>query len=138
MARWTKKKAAGFFEKTPQQMLKRKVISETANQITANVVRMINMQKNCVAYRINNVGIWDEAKRVHRKANTEKGLPDIIASIQGQFWGIEVKAGKDKQSEYQKHREFEINRSGGFYFVVRSTDEFISIWNDHMNNKMII
>lgn len=98
---------------------------ETANRITANIIRAVNMQPGCVAYRINNVGVWDEAKQVHRRGNTEKGLPDVIASIRGRFVAIEVKAGKDRLSEDQKLRAFEIEKAGGVYFEARSTDSFL-------------
>lgn len=96
---------------------------ETANRITANIIRLINLQSGCVAYRINNVGVWDAAKQIHRKGATEKGIPDIIAIIRGQFWGIEVKAGRDKMSEDQLKRKFEILNAGGIFFEIRSTDE---------------
>jgi Holliday junction resolvase len=82
------------------------------------------MQFGCVAYRVNNVGVWDEAKQIHRGGNTEKGLPDIWACIRGKFIVIEVKAGKDKMSEHQEARRQEIERAKGVYFVARSTDEF--------------
>lgn len=101
------------------------VKSESANQITRNIIRVINFQPRCVAYRINNVGVWDEAKGIHRAGNTEKGLPDIFACIRGAFVTIEVKAGKDRMSEDQEKRKFEIEKAGGVYFVARSTDEFI-------------
>jgi len=99
---------------------------ETANRITANVVRVINAQSKCVAYRINNVGVWDAAKQIHRAGNTEKGLPDIFAILRGRAVAIEVKAGKDRLSEYQKARAQEIERAQGVYLVVHSTDEFLN------------
>ena len=102
----------------------KKAQPETANQITRNILRVINMQFGCVAYRVNNVGVWDEAKQIHRGGNTEKGLPDIWACIRGKFVVIEVKAGKDKMSEHQEARRQEIERAKGVYFVARSTDEF--------------
>lgn len=104
---------------------KQKAQTETANQITRNILRVINFQTGCIAYRINNVGVWDEAKQIHRAGNTEKGLPDIIACIRGEFVSIEVKAGKDKMSEHQEMRRQEIERAKGMYFVARSTDEFL-------------
>jgi len=110
--------------------MKSQVKPETANQITANIIRIINFQSRCAAYRLNNVGIWDEKKQIHRKGNTEKGLPDIMACIRGLCVWIEVKAGKDRQSEDQKKRQSEIERAGGFYFVARSTDDFIRTFND--------
>ena len=112
---------------------------ETANRITANIIRLINLQAGCVAYRINNVGVWDAAKQIHRKGATEKGIPDIIAIIRGQFWGIEVKAGRDKMSEDQLKRKFEILKAGGLFFEIRSTDEFVKIFEgfvkDFLNTK---
>ena len=102
--------------------------AETANRITANIIRVINLQAGCVAYRINNVGVWDAAKQLHRKGATEKGIPDVIAVIRGQFWGIEVKAGRDKMSEDQLKRKFEILKAGGLFFEIRSTDEFTKIF----------
>ena len=98
---------------------------ETANQITRNIIRVINFQHGCIAYRVNNVGVWDEAKQIHRAGNTEKGLPDIFACIRGRFITIEVKAGRDKMSDEQRKRRFEIERAKGVYFEARSTDEFI-------------
>ncbi len=103
---------------------------ETANRITANILKMANMQPCCAAYRLNNVGIWDEAKQVHRKGNTEKGLPDIIACFHGRCVWIEVKAGKDRQSDDQKKRQFELERAGGVYLIARSTDDFIKFFNN--------
>jgi len=106
------------------------VRSETANQITANLIRAINSQPHCVAYRINNTGIWDEAKQLFRKAHTEPGLPDIIVIAYGFFAGIEVKAGKDKQSDDQKHRQSEIERAKGVYFLAHSTDEGLARFSE--------
>lgn len=102
---------------------------ETANQITNNLLRVINMMPNCVAYRINNVGVWDAEKQLHRKGNTERGLPDIVACMHGLFVAIEVKAGKDKQSSWQQARQFEIEKSNGLYFVVRETNDIARIIN---------
>lgn len=98
---------------------------ETANAITRNILRIINYQPGCIGYRINNVGVWDAAKQLHRGGNTEKGLPDIWACIRGQFVTIEVKAGKDRMSEDQKKRKFEIEKAGGVYFECRGTDDFL-------------
>lgn len=98
---------------------------ETANGITRNIIRAVNMQPECVAYRINNVGVWDAEKGVHRGGNTEKGLPDIFACVRGKMVAIEVKAGRDKLSMEQLQRRFEIERAGGIYFEARSTDDFL-------------
>lgn len=118
---WTS--AAALDLKTKQAAKKPK--GESANKITANIIRAINSQPGCVAYRINNVGVWDEKKQVRRKGNTEKGLPDIWGCIRGQFLTVEVKAGRDKMSIDQLYRKAEIERAKGLYFTAHSTDEFL-------------
>lgn len=123
---WTESAALDAKVKRQEQAAKTK--AETANQITRNVVRAANMQPGCVAYRVNNVGVWDEAKQIHRRGNTEKGLPDIVLIFKGRFVGIEVKAGRDKLSEDQLKRKFEIERAGGIYFEARSTDSFLKFF----------
>lgn len=115
--------AAALDVKMRQQA--RQAKAETANQITRNILRAVNMQPGCIAYRVNNTGIWDEAKGIFRKANTEKGLPDIIGCLKGRSLWVEVKAGRDKMSIDQLHRKTEIERAGGLYCEARSTDGFL-------------
>jgi VRR-NUC domain len=116
-------KAAGRAAKAPQKG-PNKLFAESANQITRNIIRIVNMQPGCVAYRINNVGVWDAAKGIHRGGNTEKGLPDIWMCVHGFFVTIEVKAGSDKMSDDQLRRQDEISRAGGLMVVCGSTDSF--------------
>lgn len=100
---------------------------ESANRITANIIRAINMQPRCVAYRINNVGVWDAAKEVYRKGNTQKGIFDISAVIRGRAVWIEVKAGRDKPSPDQLLFQQEVRLSGGVAEFVYSTEEGLKL-----------
>ena len=137
-ARWTTEQYEQAQKDSLEKRLSKprvKTPGETANRITANVIRIINLQSGCVAYRINNVGVWDAAKGIHRKGNTEKGIPDIIACIKGEFWGIEVKAGRDKMSEEQCMRKFEIINAKGKFFEIRSTKEFIDVFENFFLHK---
>lgn len=108
---------------------------ETANRITANILRIVNSSPGCVAYRINNVGVWDAAKKIHRAGNTQKGLPDVWGCANGRFFTVEVKAGKDRLSVHQQIVIQEITQAGGYAMVVRSTDDFISAWRDWNSGK---
>lgn len=103
---------------------------ETANQITKNVIRAINFQPKCVAYRINNVGIYDEKLGLHRKANTQKGIFDISSIIRGRAAWFEVKAGKDKPSRDQLIFQQEVRLAGGIAEFVPSTDEFLKMFTE--------
>jgi len=100
---------------------------ETANSITANVIRAINMQPKCVAYRINNVGVWDAEKQIHRRGNTQKGIFDVCACIKGRTVWIEIKAGRDKPSREQLIFQQEVIGAGGIAEFVHSTDEFLKL-----------
>jgi len=102
---------------------------ETANAITANIIRAINMQPKCVAYRINNVGIWDEKKKIHRRANTQKGIFDVSAIIKGRAAWFEIKAGYDKPSRDQLIFQQEVINAGGIAEFVKSTDEFLKLFS---------
>lgn len=49
---------------------------------------------------------------------TRRGIPDILASINGYFVGIEVKADNGHPSALQLHQIDLIRKSGGFAFVL--------------------
>lgn len=115
---WT---SANAFEKTKAKPPKR----ETANGMTKRILTAINMQPGCVAYRINNMGVWDAAKGIYRKGNTQKGIFDIAATVRGRAVWIEVKAGRDKPSVDQLIFQQEQRRSGGLAEFMYSTDEFL-------------
>ena len=125
-ARWT---SADFTRRNlaQQERQRARLPKETANRITANILRAVNSQPGCVAYRINNVGVWDEAKSVYRKGNTQKGIADVSGIIRGRAVWVEVKAGRDKLSTEQLIFRQEVERAGGLYFEARSTDEFL-VW----------
>lgn len=118
---WTPEAAYDATHRKPAKAVK----AETANRITANILRTVNAQPGGLAYRVNNTGIWDTEKGIFRKTNTEKGIPDIIGCLRGRSLWIEVKAGRDRLSDDQKMRKFEIERAGGLYFEARSTDSFL-------------
>ena len=56
---------------------------------------------------------------------TKRGVPDILACVNGWFIGIEVKADAGKPSEIQLYNIKKIRESGGFGWVV-----YPSGWND--------
>lgn len=55
---------------------------------------------------------------------TRKGTADIMGSYKGIPLSIEVKIGKDRQSEAQKQVEREFNASGGRYYIARDFESF--------------
>ena len=98
----------------------------TANDLTKTIIWDMYHVRGGAAYRINNGAVYDKKRNVYRKGVQRKGIPDIIGIIDGKFYGIEVKIGKDRQSADQKEIEKEINDSGGVYFIAKSYDDYLS------------
>ena len=58
-----------------------------------------------------------------------KGTADISATIKGKSVKIEVKYGKDRQSEAQKDYQSNIERSGGIYYIAKDFETFYNFFN---------
>lgn len=57
-----------------------------------------------------------------------KGLPDIFLVVKGKpIIAIEFKTEKGKLSEHQKTFEQKIEANGGFYFVIKSIEDFLKV-----------
>ena len=59
---------------------------------------------------------------------TKAGVPDILASVNGYFVGIEVKASNGHPSELQIHNVKKIQESGGFAVII-----YPEQWDDFKN-----
>lgn len=67
---------------------------------------------------------------IFKAMGVRAGFPDLLLFYPGKFYhmmGIELKAGKGRQSEAQKEYQELFERIGAKYAVVRSLDEFIKI-----------
>lgn len=53
-------------------------------------------------------------------ASSKNGNMDIVACINGLFWGFEIKWKQDKPSELQKQKLNDLNAAGGKGFFIRS------------------
>jgi len=51
------------------------------------------------------------------------GIPDLILCIEGKFYAIELKVGKNKPTRIQAHALEKIKSAGGYSAVCRSIDE---------------
>ena len=113
----------------------------SANSLTKSIEFYINAN-GFQAERINTMGVYREGKKIQVGENSRqlkgtwtpststKGSADISATIRGRSVKIEVKYGKDKQSEVQKRYQESIEQAGGTYFIARNFDEFIIFYNN--------
>lgn len=59
-----------------------------------------------------------------------KGSADISATIMGRSVKIEIKFGKDRQSQDQKKYQESIEKSGGIYWIVKTFEDFLKKYED--------
>lgn len=70
----------------------------------------------------------DNGKWIKRTGN--KGTADISAIIKGRSVKIEVKYGRDSQSEAQRAYQSQVEQAGGVYVIATSLDQFFNWYND--------
>jgi hypothetical protein len=116
--------------------VKKKWDDKTANGLTKAITSFIQFN-GYQAERINTMGVARENKRTDgkvigvtwTKGTTTAGSADISATIRGRSVKIEVKVGKDRQSDAQKRYQESIERAGGVYMIARDFDTFVE-WFD--------
>lgn len=132
------------YPSVPEHALAMSQWSDTsANGLTKCVTAWIQMS-GYQAERINTMGVYREAAKVKdvdgisrtvgkgkwTKSTSTAGSADISATIKGRSVKLEIKYGKDVQSDAQKRYQESIERAGGIYLIVRNFDEFITWWDN--------
>jgi hypothetical protein len=114
------------YENIPAHAIPKPSFSDAnANALTNAVLFDLVNVRGGACYRINNVGVYDGKRGVYRKGGTRKGIPDIVGVIDGRFYGIEIKFGRDRQSADQRVIELEITEAGGVYFIATSFADYV-------------
>jgi hypothetical protein len=113
----------------------------TANGLTRAICDFINYQ-GYQAERINTMGTAREKKTTAgkvigvtwTKGTSTAGSADISATIKGRSVKIEVKIGKDRQSEAQKRYQENIEKAGGIYIIAKDFDSFVEWYNQFIES----
>jgi hypothetical protein len=116
----------------------------SANSLTQCVIAYITFMGG-QAERISSQGQYREGAKIpvgtgelaHQRqlpgkwtpGQSTKGTADISSTIRGRSVKIEIKYGKDVQSQVQKEYQASIERAGGVYIIVRTFDEFVVWYN---------
>lgn len=113
----------------------------SANGLTQSITAFLNYS-GWQAERINTMGVYREGAKIQVGENTRqlkgkwtpststKGSADISATIFGRSVKIEVKYGKDRQSEVQRKYQEDIERAGGIYYIARDFDNFLLFYDN--------
>lgn len=117
---------------------------DTANGLTRCIVSYIKY-KGGQAERVNTTGIPLDTRKTYtdvtgrtrtigsvqwRRGGGTVGSADISATIKGRSVKIEVKIGRDRQSEAQKRYQRSIEQAGGIYYVARNFTDFLYWYAD--------
>ena len=132
-----------------EQVTGNKHRDDTANELTRCIIDYIEY-KGGQAERINTTGIPIDSRRqvtditgrtrnigslTWRPSGSTVGSADISATINGRSVKIEVKIGKDRQSEAQRRYQQAIERAGGLYYIARNFTEFHSWYRQNFMQK---
>ena len=122
----------------------------SANSLTQCVIAYITFMGG-QAERISSQGQYREGAKIqvctgelaHQRqlpgkwtpGQSTKGTADISSTIRGRSVKIEIKYGKDVQSQVQKEYQASVERAGGVYIIVRSFDEFV-VWYEQFTEGL--
>jgi len=112
-----------------------------ANALTKSIIAFLQFS-GCQAERINTMGVYRKKYRTDgvemggqwTKGTGTPGSADISATIRGRSVKIEVKYGKDRQSDAQKVYQKMIEDAGGVYYISRTFDDFIEFYDNFIAN----
>lgn len=102
---------------------KPKYSTTDANGLTKAIIDFIDLSGGW-ATRISVEGRYIESLGKRIPSSVKKGTADIHAVYKGKHLSIEVKIGKDRQSDEQKAVEKSITSAGGHYFIAKTFEDF--------------
>lgn len=121
----------------------------SANGLTKCVIKWLELH-GCQAERINTMGRMVDKRKIVTDVIGRKGMigsmtyipttgtrgsSDISSIVYGKTVKIEIKYGKDRQSEAQKQYQASVESAGGVYLIVRTFDEFLEWWDNFVTIK---
>lgn len=96
---------------------------ESANLLTRRIVAYVRANGG-FATRLASTGTYRADLKKFVSSQQLAGLPDVLACVNGQFVGIEVKVGRDTLSDAQKQTHKALSDAGAWIYTCRSFDAF--------------
>ena len=138
------------YPRTPLQYLPKCTYSDkTANGLTKCIIDFIRLQ-GWQAERVSVQGRYIDNSKVvsdclgnRRKigsgkyipSSMQKGSADISATINGRSVKIEVKIGRDKQSDEQKQYQSQVESAGGVYLIAKDFQSFFEWYKNFLTKS---
>jgi hypothetical protein len=142
-----KRKSPGFFEASGGYSMKLKPYNDTtSNGLTKCIIDWI-IYSGWDANRINTQGQVRKERIelafgnyrdniTYTPSTTRKGTADIHAVVKGRHISIEVKIGRDKQSEYQSKEQQRVTNAGGIYYIAKDMQSFVDWWFNTLDETL--
>ncbi len=133
----------------PELLPRPKYRERTANQLTQSVIAFIKLtggqaERISVSGRtIDHRQTFTDVLGHQRSIGTLQWIPgtmtrgsaDVSLIVQGRSLKIEIKIGRDRQSEHQKKYQAEVEKAGGIYLIVKDFQGFYDWYNDYFKHK---
>lgn len=133
-------------QKYPGQpyLVKPKFSDRSANSLTKAIIAYIKLMGG-QAERISNTGRIVDGRKTYLDVlkyrqtigsvkwipgTGTRGTADISATINGRSVKIEVKHGRDRQSDAQKKYQADVERNGGIYYIAHDFESFFHWYNE--------
>ncbi len=117
------------FPSVPEYALVKDKFSKDTNGLTKCIMSFLQL-KGHYAVRVNTQGQYHPHLKKWIHGSTRRGTADIHATIKGRHVSIEIKVGRDKQSDAQRITQQDVEAEGGLYFIAHTFEEFIEWYHD--------
>jgi len=132
----------------PEWLAPRKYSDNSANGLTKCIIDFLKLS-GWQAERINNTGWQIDTRQTFTdvtgrsrtigsskwiKGTGTNGTADISATIKGLSVKIEVKYGRDRQSDKQRAYQCQVQKAGGVYIVASTFEQFLNWYNLKFNS----
>ena len=103
--------------------VKKKYKDTGTNELTKAIIDFIDLSGGW-ATRVSTEGRYIKSKDIRIPSSVKTGTADIHACWKGLHLSIEVKVGKDVQSDAQIQIQADVTKAGGHYFIAKDFDSF--------------
>ncbi len=119
----------------PPHAIPKSVFSDkSANELTRCIVRWFQINGH-FSTRLQSVGTFRNDIKMFVKSQQRKGLPDVLACVDGRLVAVEIKYGKDVLSTDQKEAIAELKAAGALVFVAVDFQSFYDWYLLHQETR---
>lgn len=102
------------------------MLGELSEKQIENLILSYLSSRRILAFKVDNVGIFDQSKGIYRRKNSihrKLGIADILGIYEGRPFAIEVKSKSGRLSQHQREFLNEFKAHGGISIMARSIED---------------